>query len=278
MGLKVINVQKDASKVLTRSVKGIRIQTKDNLNEYDPTDPATAKYGFLNAGFIEEGTVKLSLKQMSHALITKEKYQYGYEFSFEITSLQYYSLYEFEKFRNEVCWISLDGLDSYLINVTVNVELDMTVGDMKGAIKLSGTKYVENIREVIDGNPWGTLPPIWASPKAAAPATPPSGVPENTSTWSYEYALDYPELITYITPAVPTTTVEDFKLTLVDESHQPLTVQPTVATVKKRDGDTLTTVATADWSVVFEDEVYRLSVAGTATYQLNDHIIVYYTW
>lgn len=158
MGLQLINLSKSKDQLLNSVIRDVLIQTNENLFS------GNILYNdWKNAGYIEEAAVKITAKPNIIELIDGTSLSKAYDISWEITSLQYYHLYEFEKFNNQLCTVNLFGAATYLKNVIVNVSLE-AVFNKKGEakIKLSGTRRVLSLREAIDGNPWGELPSPWA--------------------------------------------------------------------------------------------------------------------
>ncbi len=113
------------------------------------------------AGYIEEGSIKIKFPANSVTLLDKSELQLGYNFSIEIKALQFYSLYEYEKLKNRFCTINLHPLSIYIKNVRLNISGELNVGENKAPILLTASKYVNNIKDVIDGNPWGQLTNPW---------------------------------------------------------------------------------------------------------------------
>jgi len=109
------------------------------------------------AGYIEEGSIKIKFPANSVKLLDKSELQLGYNFSMEIKALQFYSLYEYEKLKNKYCTLNLHPLNIYIKNVRINISGEITLGENKAPIIITASKHVNNIREVIDGNPWGNL-------------------------------------------------------------------------------------------------------------------------
>ena len=125
--------------------------------------------GWKNAGWIEQGKLVIKLDPIQKDIIDGSKFSIAWNFSCEITSMQYYSLYEFEKFNNELCTVNLNGISTYLTNVVLNLNLDATFNNNGDAIiKLMGSKRVQKIKDVIDGNPWGALAEPWETAEGTA--------------------------------------------------------------------------------------------------------------
>lgn len=156
--LKRIALKRDNSKVLDSFISDVLIQTNENLYSNDSSFIASNGNAWNNFGFLPEAGVKVNLKPKSRTLIDGSDFQRGFDFSFEITSLQFYSMYEIEKFKNELCTINLHPLQIYIKDVYVQVEVDHSF-DKEGNNKIiiSGKKFVRSIRDVYDGNPWGSL-------------------------------------------------------------------------------------------------------------------------
>lgn len=167
MGLQLINLSKSKDQLLSSVIRDVLIQTNENLLS------GNILYNdWKNAGYIQEAMVKVAAKPNLIELIDGTSISKSFEVTWEITSLQYYHLYEFEKFNNELCTINLLGVQTYLKNVFVNVELDATFNkNGEAKIRLFGTKRVKSLRDLIDGNPWGELPEPWAqaAPDSDAP-------------------------------------------------------------------------------------------------------------
>ncbi len=113
------------------------------------------------AGYIEEGSIKLKFPANSITLIDKSELQMGYNFSMEIKALQFYSLYQYEKLVNKYCTLNLHPLNIYIKHVRLNISGELNIGENKAPIIITAAKYVNNIRDVIDGNPWGELSFPW---------------------------------------------------------------------------------------------------------------------
>ncbi|MFH0733242.1 MAG: hypothetical protein V1773_01050 [bacterium] len=126
---------------------------------------------FVEAGYIDEGSIKLKFPANSITLMNKSTLQVGYNFSFEIKALQFYSLFEFEKLVNKNCTLNLHPLGIYIKNVPINIGGELTPGDNKSPITITGAKHVNKIREVIDGNPWGNLAEPWETGTITIPIT-----------------------------------------------------------------------------------------------------------
>ncbi len=113
------------------------------------------------AGYIEEGSIKLKFNANTVTLMDKSELQLGYNFSMEIKALQFYSLYEYEKLKNRSCIINLHPLNIYIKNIKLNIGGEINLGENKAPILISASKHINNIRDVIDGNPWGNLSSPW---------------------------------------------------------------------------------------------------------------------
>jgi len=187
MSLQLIDLKRDNSKVLDSFISDVLIQTNENLYARTTAQGGTvAENAFavagnnvmLNFGFIPEAGVKVKLVPKIRTIIDGSEFQRGWDFSFEIISMQFYSLFQIEKFKNQLCTINLHPLNLYLKDVYPQIEVDDAF-DKEGNNKiiLSGKKFVKEIRDVYDPNPWGDIDFVgspWA--KAAtdfvAPAMP----------------------------------------------------------------------------------------------------------
>lgn len=266
----MINLTKDVDKIIKAGVTEVMIQTTADLY---------GGLGWLNAGYLEKASVKLTAAPRIIDLIDGSKYQLGYDFNVEITSLQYYSLFEFEKFKNQSCYLSLHGLSTYLVDVIMNLSVDLTAGDTKGPIKLTGSKFVGDIIEVMNPNPWGSYGDPWAIPSNTDQSTPPE-IPIPLTGFVYEYALRSADpLIEFITPVNPTPgqSITEFKLTVVDVNKEPVTLLPAVTSIDLVTGITPAVVPPADYEVIKEGDLYKIHYMGVGGYELEDHLRVIYT-
>lgn len=230
------NISKNPSFMLSKVINNISFWYQG----WNPEDDA------LNFGLVEKGSVKLKAVPKIVEMIDGSQYQLGYDFEFEIVSLQYYSLYEYEKFMNKVCTFNLQGIHTYIKDIVTTIELDAEPGAVKGVIKFSGKKFVEKIRDVIDGNPWGTLAsPPW--PATIPTEALPIGWPL-TLGYGYEYTMSQTEpLIINIVPSNPFTNVVEFAdLILVDHYHKPIEGVVSACTLKYLEPSTGTWESCAD--------------------------------
>lgn len=204
MALKLINLSKDNTKLLNTVVKDVYIQTRENLYSGNPL-----YNNWKNAGYIPEAGVKVTAEPRTKKLVDGNTLAKGYDIGIEIICDQYYSLYQFEKFNNELCFINLHGIVTFIKDIIITVGLDATFNqDGDAMVKLTGTVFVQKIRDCIDGSPWGDLTPPWATdvsvPEGGVPAH--RGIPqsEDDPLNYYEYVFtDDPQLIEYINPSVP---------------------------------------------------------------------------
>lgn len=210
MALQHINLSKDKTKLLNTVVKNVFIQTNDNLYSGNPI-----YYGWKNSGYIPEAGVVVTAEPRVKKLVDGNTISKGYDVSVEITCEQYYNLYQFEKFQNEVCTILLDGVATYLKDIIMNVALNATFNqDGDAMIKLTGTRFVQKVRDCVDGNPWGDLAAPWAVDQTGVGGqSAHRGIPqdEDSPLNYYEYIFtDDPQLIEYINPSSPRN-AESFK-------------------------------------------------------------------
>lgn len=148
MSLINANIGNKEKRILSKALEKIVIIIEDGQESVD-------------AGYIDEGSIKLKFPADKITLINKSTLQVGYDFSFEIKALQFYSLYEYEKLVNKTCTLNLYPLNVYIKNVRLNIGGEFTLGENKSPIVISGSKHVNKIRDVIDGNPYGNLAEPW---------------------------------------------------------------------------------------------------------------------
>jgi hypothetical protein len=267
------NISKNKSLVLSRVIENVEFLYNEN--------PDVSLSGvWLGAGYIEKASVKLMAKPKTIELLDGTLHQTGYDFSFEITSLQYYSALEFEKLVNRATTINLSPIKTYIKNVRVNIEVDATPGD-KSIIKITGQKFIEKLRDAIDGNPWGSLPEEWA--QGATTGTPPKenipGVSDPEFGYTYTLAVNDP-LIEFVTPGSPTASSEitELKLTVVDNYHDPLSEVAKDLILKKLSagGSTYETVIADDYDLEFENGVYKVHYLSTTALALGDRLFLMY--
>lgn len=158
MALQKIALKRDQSKVLDNFISDVLIQTNENLYSTNQDFNSSGANGALNFGYIPEAGCKIKLSPRSRALIDGSEFQRGYDASVEMVSIQIYSMYELEKFKNELCTINFHPLHIYVKDVYLQVDVEANF-DKEGNSKvtITGKKFVNNIREFIDGNPWGSL-------------------------------------------------------------------------------------------------------------------------
>lgn len=156
--LQRIALKRDESKVLDSFISDVLIQTNENLYSTDQTFNNTGSNGMLNFGWIPEAGCKVKLAPRVRGIIDGSEFQRGYDASFEIVSIQLYSMYEIEKFKNQLCTINLHPLNLYIIDVYVQVDVEANF-DKEGNTKvtITGKKFVKNLSAFFSGNPWGSI-------------------------------------------------------------------------------------------------------------------------
>lgn len=179
MALQVINLKRDKSKVLDSFISDVLINTNENLYSTDAAWIAAGNNQMLNFGYFPEAGVKVKLTPNVRRLGDGSEFQRGYDFEFSIESIQLYSRFQIEKFKNEMCIINLHPLNLYIKDIYVQITVD-DVFDKDGNTKtmISGKKFVKNIRDVYDPNPWGDAPLPWA---VTTPTTVPEVAPSNVN-------------------------------------------------------------------------------------------------
>jgi len=225
------NLYKDSNLVFKRVV--------DKIIVWDGTLPAAWK----DMGYLEKATLEMKAPKHVIGLIDNSDFQTGYDAEFKVTSHQFYSLYQFEKLLNKVCIFQVIAGEQvfYIKNMNVNIEVDAQPGSDKGPIMISGKKFVQNIRDFIDGNPWGSLPNYWAPNSGGIPVKAPSyqpGAGDPAYSYYYDITLGDP-LLTFVDPTVaeleevPTLLIKRLYLTMVDNNHKPIESDPTNISLKK---------------------------------------------
>ena len=151
MSLNIINLNgPDKNLVFSATIQKVFIERDENLYSGNPL------YNFMkNAGFIEDASVKLTADPIASVLIDGSTFGKGFKCTGTFASNQLYSLFEFEKFNNEICTVGLQGVPWYFKSVMMNLKLDAQLDPSgKAPIIMSFTKNVRNLRDVFDPNPW----------------------------------------------------------------------------------------------------------------------------
>lgn len=262
-----IQISKNDSRVIKTVVSDVLIQTVGDI--------AT---GWLNAGYIEKGTVKFSAKPRTFDRLDGAKHVMGYDVALEIGSMQFHSMFQFEKFNNQSCFVSIPGMKTYIKDIVLNVEIDVTAGDGKSAVKITGSKYVEKLRDAIDGNPWGDLAEPWevegvTPPKETFPGE------QSTAANYYTYLLTATNPnVEYLTPASPTSTdaISKFAMVFMGTDHEPYEgAEPTAIVAKVKHAGTYIPLLSESLDVEYGDGKWKLIYdSSTTTMQLGDVILV----
>lgn len=270
--MSTVNLFKDKTKILIAPISNVYIRDM----AWAGTTPS------VNIGFGEKGTLKLTAAKRVFEQLDESEIQLGYDFSFEIVSPQFYSMYEVEKFAGKLCLLTIHEGQFYIKDVQVTVELDYADG--KTSIKIAGKKFIQKLRDAIDGNPWGSLPGVWALPSSSPEGSLPFDKPASEGVtledvYGYILRKDDP-LIEFITPASPEPTddLEQFKLTMVDEYHNPLKEAPESVIVKRVVIDGMQTIPDTDYEVMRDDDLLIKVYYNKAEsdIKLNEKIIVFY--
>ncbi len=188
MALQVINLKRDKSTVLDAFISDVLINTNENLYSTDVAWLAAGNNKMLNFGYFPEAGVKVKLTPNVRRLGDGSEFQRGYDFEFTIESIQMYSRFQIEKFKNELCTINLHPLNLYIKDIYVQISVD-DVFDKDGNTKtiISGKKFVRNIRDVYDPNPWGSAPAPWAfTTPTTVPETAPNTVNHSAPVGTYD--------------------------------------------------------------------------------------------
>jgi len=278
MGLQLIRIEKNTEKTLVDVIDNVLIQTTENLYSADATYNK-----WQNAGIIPDAGVVVKAEKRSKVMVDGQTFNKGWKVSFELTSEQYYSLFEFEKFNNQLCYIVLPNV--YLKNFRVNVDMDTTFNEAgEGLVKLSGTKYVKNLRDAFDPNPWGSLGEPWDVADAAGgiDPKPTEGLPGALDPdYSYEYLLRLnDEFIEFVTPAVPDaeSDISAVNFTLVDfNTHLPIATlpEPTGIVVTVLVGSVVVTILEEAYALEYTGGVWKLKYTSlTTTFKLGDKITI----
>jgi hypothetical protein len=148
--MEVIRLKKDPKRLPTKYVGKVLIQTNANLYSGDPLYSE-----WENCGYIEQGSIIITAPPITFIDINGSTVTTGYNGKIEIGIMQIYGIFEYEKFVNKMCTISLPGIKMYIPDIILNLDVNFTPGDNKKApLKLSGTKNVETLEYLITDNPW----------------------------------------------------------------------------------------------------------------------------
>lgn len=268
-------IEKDAKYVFKKIVTDVTIY-----------EPALTGGGFKNIGHIEKASLKMTATKRVIEELDESEFQIGYDFEFELRSLQFYSMYEFEKFRNKVCIINT--MQAYIKNIKLNIELDNEVNSGKGVIVIRGKKFIANLRDAVDGNPWGALPEPWPNPDSPPNTSPDPwlqyapGVSDPDYFYIYKIQIGDP-LLAFQTPASPTAEddITRMQFTVVDNYHNPVRTEPAnVAMSKILSPSDLEVIDPLQFTVRYANGLYVIDFEDQAMpsepLKLEDSILVRY--
>jgi len=259
-----LNLEKNGSLVFDRIVDAVEFYHADQPNQGQLAGAA---------GILGKSAVSITATPNTLELIDGNKHQLGYELKVEITSEQFYSVYEFEKLRNRKCYIALPDVPLWVMPVIINLEITFNPGESKGQIKITGSKKAQTLL--------GCVAPSWNGVVSEPYSTSVLKTGEQklpVDGFEFEYLLDLnnPD-VEFIIPAVPDDDDEitELKLTMMSQYGIKLSTPPTGTTLKKWNGTAWTSLT--DFTVVYENGIYKVSFSGEAGLALGDLVKVSYS-
>lgn len=261
----LLNLTKDGRYIFNKKVSSVKF--------YDKNDSAKL---LGEAGHMGKAGVKINAVPRTTELIGSNKYQLGYDVSVEIISEQLYGMFEFDKLKNKNAYIEFPELPLFVnIDTTLNVEVMADLGATQGQVKITCSGYAETLQAAFFTHWFGLVLDPWATPLV-------DDSPAAQATGEFHYALQQGDpLIEIVTPAAPEADdpITEVKLSLYDENYEVVMLEPTVTAVEYFDGFTWTAlVVTTDYTVIFEDEIYKVHIDTAQTVLLlKTRIRVKYT-
>jgi hypothetical protein len=258
-----LNLVKDGKYVFNRRVSEVHLYEGGNLAG--------------SAGYLGKSAVAIKAVPRTTDLIDGSKYQLGYDVTYEITSEQLYSVFEFEKLMNKSGFIHLPDIPLWIGTTTgglinFNIEVDINPGETKGQVKISGSKYVAKLTDCLAQNWNGAVAAPFATTEKVT-----EGTPLGLDEFEYEYILDLKNpMVQFITPASPEDEDDDiteFKLALLgakEGSMEQRADPPSEIVVKKFDGLVWQPVVADDYDVVFEGGYYYIHYQSATASKLGD--------
>jgi hypothetical protein len=261
---------------LTKDGKWIFNRRVEEVDFYHGDNPNVGTYAG-SAGHLGPAGVKITLEPKNTALIGGDKHQHGYILNYEITSEQMYSLFEFEKLRNRKNYVALLEIPLWIMPTKTQVAADITPGETKGIIKLTGSNYSDKLKNLIAASWNGTVFLPWAVPSGGAEEKL-SPIPETGFEHEYELLVGDPGL-EFITPDPPVDEVTEFKALVLQEFAEPYSGDdfPPALVLSKKIGSGFEEITqVSNYTVVFEGGLYKVHYDSATPLKLGDNIKIAY--
>lgn len=267
-----LNLTKKKELVFKRVVNRVEFHDYD-ANEYKGI-----------AGFMSKADVKVMATKRTEELSDSNRFQLGYDLEVTVTSLQYYSVFEFAKLRNLNCYVRLVEVPLWIGPCLLNVDVELSPGETKGKVTISGTLYVENLTDGFKANWNGAILEPYAFPFDGDQSSMIELVPEGLSwqySLGYHIAADDPlmEFIDYNTPVLTDASqITEMKLIVVYPNTKiPIENMPSSYELKKFDGTDYQIISKDDYSIIFEDEVYKIHYLSATALMLKNRLLFQFT-
>ncbi len=158
MGATGINISKNNDRVVSEVITNVFVARTTDFFIAGNVQASQLR----NMGLIEKAGVTLEFKGRNQGLIDGTDHSRGFDITLTISALQFYDLYELEKLNNQVCYFFLENVKTWVKDVKVQIEGTLKpTAEEGGTIKIIGKRSVKNLRDCIDGNPFGALPLPW---------------------------------------------------------------------------------------------------------------------
>lgn len=252
-----LNLTKDKKWIFKKPITKVKIYKTEIPGPYQG-----------EAGYLEKASVKITVEPRLTELINGSNFQLGYDVSFEVVSLQLYSAFEFDKLKNENCYINLPDVPLWLRFFDLNVKIETEPGQTRGTVTISGSKFVDELTNAMAADVSGNVFSPWAN-QDGVPVNPENAIPGDPATeHSYIYVLTKGDpLQEFITPPAPEKgdDITELKLTVVTEEHQePVEELPANVVLQKFVGTSWEVIIADDYEIVYESGVYKIHFTAVA--------------
>lgn len=247
--MSILNLTRDKKYILNRVLNNVSFVYADQPN-------AGQLAG--EAGFMSKADVKIEINPRQVDLINGQKLQLGYDMNVEITSLQFYSVFEFSKLQNRLCYIRMLEIPLWIMPVMLNVSVNLVPGETQGTVKITGSKFGDTLLDCIAPTWNGQIIDPYALDIKATDTT--NIIPTDKFVRQYKLRINDPAF-QWIEPPNPTETgnVDKFRVLLYKQFGEVLDSVPVNLVVRY--------FKDIDW-VVIPDTQYILDYIG-GYYYLN---------
>lgn len=262
-----LNLSKDKKWVFKKVVSNIEFLDADNGGEL-----------LGNAGFISKADLEIVVTERTEELSDSQMFQLGYDLSVKITSLQWYSAFEFDKLKNKRCYIKIAEIPLFVMPLLLNIAVQLRPGETKGIVTISGKKYGEKLTDLIAPTWNGAIVEPYALPYGGGIPSGSKIIPESEAfQYNTTYYLDYNDpLQEFINPSIATESanITEFKLTIVIPNTQtPISEPPISSKLKKFDGFNWVEVNASDYDIIYEKGLYKIHYNSSTALKLKDSLL-----